>query len=62
MAYARGLHEQSDLPGGDFETHFSFAQALTESAKLAENCAISSACLPPMGAGNVTGIDDEAGG
>jgi predicted AAA+ superfamily ATPase len=38
VAYARQLHDQSDLPGGGFETQFSFAQALTESAKLAGNC------------------------
>ncbi|KXS42417.1 MAG: ATPase (AAA+ superfamily)-like protein [Methanolobus sp. T82-4] len=38
VAYARQLHEHSDLPGGGFETQFSFAQALTESAKLANNC------------------------
>jgi hypothetical protein len=34
VAYARQLHDQGDLPGGSFETHFTFAQALTESAKL----------------------------
>lgn len=38
VAYARQLHDQGDLPGGSFETQFSFAQALTESAKLAGNC------------------------
>lgn len=38
VAYARQLHDEGDLPGGSFETHFSFAQALTESAKLARNC------------------------
>jgi predicted AAA+ superfamily ATPase len=38
VAYARQLHEDSDLPGGSFETHFTFAQALTESAKVAKNC------------------------
>ncbi|MGB9926918.1 MAG: Swt1 family HEPN domain-containing protein [Methanosarcina sp.] len=38
VAYARQLHEQSDLPAGSFETQFTFAQALTESAKLARNC------------------------
>lgn len=38
VAYARQLHEASDLPGGSFETHFTFAQALTESAKLARQC------------------------
>jgi predicted AAA+ superfamily ATPase len=38
VAYARQLHDQSDLPGGGFETQFSFAQVLTESAKLAKSC------------------------
>ncbi len=38
VAYARQLHDQSDLPAGGFETQFTFAQALTESAKLAKNC------------------------
>ena len=38
VAYARQLHDEADLPGGSFETHFSFAQALTESAKLARQC------------------------
>ncbi len=38
VAYARQLHDQSDLPGGSFETQFSFAQALTESARLADRC------------------------
>lgn len=37
VAYARQLHDQSDLPGGSFETQFTFAQALTESVKLAGN-------------------------
>jgi predicted AAA+ superfamily ATPase len=38
VAYARQLHDQSDLPAGSFETQFTFAQALTESAKLVKNC------------------------
>ncbi len=38
VAYARQLHDQSDLPAGSFETQFCFAQVLTESAKLAPNC------------------------
>jgi predicted AAA+ superfamily ATPase len=38
VAYARQLHDQGDLPGGGFETQFTFAQVLTESAKLAKNC------------------------
>lgn len=38
VAYARQLHDQSDLPAGSFETQFTFAQVLTESAKLTKNC------------------------
>ncbi len=38
VAYARQLHDAANLPGGSFETQFTFAQALTESAKLAGNC------------------------
>ncbi len=40
VAYARQLHERSDLPAGSFETQFTFAQALTESAKAAGNCVL----------------------
>ena len=38
VAYARQLHDRSDLPAGSFETQFTFAQALTESVKAAGNC------------------------
>lgn len=38
VAYARQLHDDADLPGGSFETQFTFAQALTEAAKLVNNC------------------------
>ncbi len=38
VAYARQLHDQSDLPAGSFETQFTFAQLLTESAKAVDNC------------------------
>ena len=38
VAYARQLHNEKDLPAGDFETQFSFAQVLTESAAGANNC------------------------
>jgi hypothetical protein len=38
VTYARQLHDDADLPAGSFETHFTFAQALTESAKLAKKC------------------------
>ena len=40
VAYARQLHDQGDLPGGSFETQFSFAQALTESARAVANCLV----------------------
>lgn len=40
VAYARQLHEESDLPAGSFETQFTFAQTLTESARLAKNCLV----------------------
>lgn len=40
VAYARQLHDASDLPAGSFETQFSFAQALTESARAARNCLV----------------------
>lgn len=36
VAYARQLHENKDLPAGDFDTHFTFAQTLSESAKNAQ--------------------------
>ncbi len=35
VAYARQLHEEKDLPGGTFDTQFTFAQTLSESAKAA---------------------------
>jgi predicted AAA+ superfamily ATPase len=33
VAYARQLHDRQDLCGGTFDTHFTFAQTLTECAK-----------------------------
>jgi hypothetical protein len=37
VAYARQLHEGSVLPAGTFDTQFTFAQTLSESAKAAKN-------------------------
>ena len=37
VAYARQLHDGSVLPAGTFDTQFTFAQALSESAKAAKN-------------------------
>lgn len=36
VAYGRQLHHKNDLPAGDFDTHFTFAQTLSESAKNAK--------------------------
>ncbi|MBW6395793.1 DUF499 domain-containing protein [Thermus sp. SYSU G05001] len=41
VAYARQLHDQADLPGGTFDTQFTFAQALTESARAVKNCLVA---------------------
>ena len=38
VAYARQLHEDDALPGGTFDTQFTFAQSLTEAAKGCNNC------------------------
>jgi predicted AAA+ superfamily ATPase len=64
VAYARQLHEQSDLPGGSFETHFTFAQALTESAKLAKQCllVISLPASDTTGSPHTVAEDIEVGG
>lgn len=64
VAYARQLHDQSDLPGGGFETQFSFAQALTESAKLAGNCllVISLPASDTQGSPHTQADDVEVGG
>lgn len=64
VAYARQLHEQSDLPGGSFETQFTFAQALTESAKLAGNCllVISLPASDTSGSPHTQADDAEVGG
>ena len=64
VAYARQLHDQSDLPAGGFETQFSFAQVLTESAKLAKNCllVISLPASDTNGSPHTQADDVEVGG
>jgi predicted AAA+ superfamily ATPase len=64
VAYARQLHDQGDLPAGSFETHFTFAQALTESAKLAGNCllVISLPASDTTGSPHAQANDVEVGG
>jgi predicted AAA+ superfamily ATPase len=64
VAYARQLHDQSDLPAGSFETHFTFAQALTESAKSAKQCllVISLPASDTLGSPHAVANDVEVGG
>lgn len=64
VAYARQLHDQSDLPAGSFETQFSFAQALTESARLAKHCllVISLPASDTSGSPHTQADDVEVGG
>ncbi|ABC75909.1 ATPase of the AAA+ superfamily [Syntrophus aciditrophicus SB] len=64
VAYARQLHDQSDLPAGSFETQFTFAQVLTESAKLAQNCllVISLPASDTTGSPHAQTDDAEVGG
>lgn len=64
VAYARQLHDQGDLPGGSFETQFTFAQALTESAKLAKNCLllVSLPASDTAGSPHTQASDEEVGG
>jgi predicted AAA+ superfamily ATPase len=64
VAYARQLHDQSDLPAGSFETQFTFAQALTVSAKLAKGCllVISLPASDTSGSPHTQADDSEVGG
>jgi len=64
VAYARQLHDAGDLPGGSFETHFTFAQTLTESAKSAKNCllVISLPASDMSGSPHTRADDVEVGG
>ena len=64
VAYARQLHDAADLPAGSFETQFTFAQVLTESAKLAKNCllVISLPASDTAGSPHTQADDVEVGG
>lgn len=64
VAYARQLHDAADLPAGSFETQFSFAQVLTESAKLAKQCllVISLPASDTSGSPHAQAEDVEVGG
>lgn len=64
VAYARQLHDTGDLPAGSFDTQFTFAQALTESAKLAKNCllVVSLPASDTSGSPHAQSDDVEVGG
>ena len=64
VAYARQLHDAADLPAGSFETHFSFAQTLTESARAANHCllVISLPSSDTVTSPHAQGEDEEVGG
>ena len=64
VAYARQLHDAADLPAGSFETHFSFAQTLTESARAANSCllVISLPSSDTATSPHAQGEDEEVGG
>ena len=64
VSYARQLHDQGDLPAGSFETHFTFAQALTESARMAKQCllVISLPASDTTGSPHAVADDVEVGG
>ncbi len=64
VAYARGLYADDTLRGGTFDTHFSFAQALTEAVRATPN-ALLVVSIPasetPEGGPSI-GSDIEVGG
>ena len=66
VAYARQLHDQDgiQLPAGNFETQFTFAQTLTESARIAKNCllVISLPASDTPGSPHTQADDIEVGG
>ncbi len=64
VAYARQLHDDVKLPAGSFETHFSFAQTLTESARAAHCCllVISLPSSDTTSSPHAQGEDEEVGG
>lgn len=64
VAYARQLHDKDDLPGGSFDTQFTFAQALTETVKSAGNClvVVSLPASDTSGSPHTRADDAEVGG
>lgn len=59
VAYARGLFGRDDLPGGDFDSQFTFAQALTETAKSVPGCLVVISIPASQRDDDATEVSDE---
>ena len=55
VAYARQLYSRDDLPAGTFDTHFTFAQTLTEQASAADGVLV----VVSIPASDATGGDED---
>ncbi|MCP9484920.1 MAG: DUF499 domain-containing protein [Gaiellaceae bacterium MAG52_C11] len=62
VAYARQLYTDDALAAGTFDTHFSFAQALTEAARTVEGALLVVSIPASESAGADIGSDIEVGG
>jgi predicted AAA+ superfamily ATPase len=62
VAYARQLFGRDDLPGGSFDTHFTFAQKLTEAARAVDGVLVVVSIPASEGAGRKAEGDDEGEG
>jgi predicted AAA+ superfamily ATPase len=62
VAYARQLYADDTLPAGTFDTHFSFAQALTEAARGVEGALLVVSIPASENLGTGIGSDIEVGG
>lgn len=68
VAYARELYHDDSLPGGSFDTHFTFAQMLTEAARSSERSLLvvsipaSSDATGGPGSASAPGSSIEVGG
>lgn len=63
VAYARQLYGRDDLPGGNFDTQFTFAQTLTEKAKAVPGIQVVVSIPASENATDETGASDaEVGG
>ncbi|MFB8198370.1 DUF499 domain-containing protein [Kitasatospora purpeofusca] len=61
VAYARQLYDTDNLPAGSFETHFTFAQNLTEAVETVSGAQLV-VSIPASDDGKGAGQDTEVGG